>query len=273
MKRATILVQGGLDERFRSILLRYQKFVPKAFEKYLKLEGRLQLPLLDGSAELEQCLDELDSLGLTVMKFSCTEYTKKELEQAPFFQLQPLWAPLELEGTSSIDYGTPCVNGCDRCGYNEGTIGDVLVDRKFIKKSGIGYLPPDYIVSEDVKQLIEEAGFTGVQFSRKVKDYKGRDMSPYYIIDIDSILPPLAGSTWLIPQRSPSCKSCGHSVTYLYSDLYYHCRDIENAKDFNISTERLNNWILPEIVVSKEVRSFFQKNKIRARYTPIVILD
>lgn len=200
-------------------------------------------------------------------------HTRREIEQSAYFQLR-ISAPLELEGTDASDYGTQYIGGCPHCGLGKKPVGDVLVDRKFIKKYQMGSLFPEIFVSKEVKELIEANGFTGVSFPHRIKDFKGREMPEYYVMEISSILPPMSQSAWLRPTAypSPAYAECGHQVLYFLSDAQYETEKMANACDFNLTCEYVNNFREQEIIISARVRKCFKENKLRVGYFPVALL-
>ena len=201
---------------------------------------------------------------------SVVHYTHKELEQIEYFQLAE-FAPLELEGTKAADYGTKYECGCPYCGVGQTRIGNVQVDRKFVKKYKFGNLRPELFASEEIKQLVEREQLSGITFGSLLKDFKGREMPPLYSLQINSILPPVSQSTWL--RKEGHCLKCGQDTTCLWSDLQYEKEKLLDARDFNLTYEHLDNWHLRTIVVSAKVRRLFKAHKISVgQYKPVTIL-
>ena len=201
-----------------------------------------------------------------------TSYTKSELNKAEFFRLAPSY-PLELEGKFSRDYGTKHRDQCNKdyfclmCGE---LIGDVFVDRKFMKKKKFGCLVPDLFASEELKEAIEEAGLTGIEFGGLVKDYKGREMKEkYYVVNITSILPPLSDKTWI--NNNNAIQKCGHVIHYLESPLMYEREKLAQAKDFNLTCEHLNNWFTQEVVASARAKKALSQFRLMFR-EPVILL-
>jgi hypothetical protein len=142
-----------------------------------------------------------------------------------------------------------------------------------MKKWDIGTLVPDVYVSEMLRNLILDEGLTGISFPAEVKDFKGRDMPKYYAAEIGHILPPMAESTWLTSDADmPMYRACGHQVVYLRSDAQYEREKLAGAKDFNLSVEYVDNDRSRVIIVSARVRNLFEKNKIRAMFSPVAVL-
>lgn len=266
MKRATLIAWIGRTETMKQV---YEAFADKTIKEFSRFAKSYTLALEPDSKELSDAIEMIKSTGeKRIRLFSEVYYTKGELANAEYFRLNAL-APLELEGTSSKKYGTKHLNQCDKCLMCGELVGDVYVDRKFMKKQKLGTLFPDLFVSEEIRLAIEEAELTGVKFGGLVKDYKGREMNEkYYVMHITSVLPPLSKSTWL--QEGAEC-SQGHTVRYLQSDLMYEREKLANAQDFNLTCEHLNNFFLQEIVVSAKVKKVLSKYRLMFR-EPVCIL-
>lgn len=273
MKRATILCVIGNNEKLAFLYEKYRDESPREFRKWLIFKGAsLQLPLEPDSVALKNAKEYVERHGGHVDLFSMAEYTKKELEEIPFFYLDHLRDPLELEGGSSEYYGTQYEITCPRCHFRTNLCSDILVDRKYLrryKNLDIGVLYPDVFVSERLKTLIEENGLTGVSFDHRVLDYKQREMEPFYALTVSNVLPPVSSSTWFGSQID---FPCGHNKTYLRSDLQYEREKLQGALDFNLTCEYVNNGRHQVLVVSKEVRDLFKEFKIREHFTPVALL-
>ena len=272
MKRVTSICIVGSDKICRELL--YEPFkdkIPKEFLKYKYRGGQLNLPLEPGSEELSQAMKITMDYNLHPTLFSKTHYSKSEIEKCDYFKLNIPY-PLELEGTYASDYGTQYTGGCPSCGLGGKPAGDVLVDRKFVKKHKIGNVCPDIYVSEEIKNLIESNNLTGISFTNRMKDYKGREMPEYYIMDIQSILPQMSSSTWLNYTDGASYEECGHNVVYLRSDVQYEKEKLDGALDFNLTEEYIDNYRLREIIVSAKVRKLFKEHKIYSFFFPVAIV-
>ena len=268
MKRAVIIVSISRSQN-EILLEKYRQKVPKYFEAFCHEGRQLCLPLEEGSAELNDALQFISEQGMDTGLFSRVYYTKKEIAQTRYFHFLEQ-CPLELEGTSAAEYGTKYEGRCFSCDSGGIRIGDVLIDRKFVRNVRFGNLLPELIVSKELKELIEEAELTGITFGPMVKDFKNREIPPFYVAQIDNVLPALSESTWLIP--GGSCSHCKQETIYLQSDFQYEEEKLANAKDFNLTCEYLDNWHLRSIVVSAKVRNLFNENKIRVcRFTPVTI--
>lgn len=270
MKRATIVTISGAKQERKLLIDQFEKCIPKEFKKYY-LPDRLfgQFPFLTDSPELHEVLALADRMGWEYTLFSEVYYTKKELDHMPFFRLC-LPYPLELEGTRVDDYGTVHEGKCPYCNRGGTLVGDVLIDRKFMRKYKMAILIPEFSVTEELKNAIEESGLTGVSFDHEVKDYKGREMPKHYVMTIHSVLPPMSDSAWLCPYGHPDKND--HDILYLQSEIQYEQSKLADAKDFNITAEFISNYKIPEIVISAKAKQFLKDQHVYAWYLPVTIL-
>lgn len=270
MKRVTILTLNNAKEVCDKLYEIYQIHIPPEFTKFVyKSNSTLRLPFLSESLELAKAIQYAQNNGATPRLYLETYYTPKELTSHPYFELFLPW-PLELEGTSAENYGTQYQGGCPYCGTGKKPVGDVYVDRKFVRKYRVGTLVNEVFTNGEVKGIIQDNLLSGVVFKHMLKDYKGRELDDYHIADITSTLPPLSSKTWLEPERRLH-EQCEHRVIYLRSPLRYESSKLADAADFNLTSEYLNNFQEPGIVVSAKVKQIFTKHRIFARFRPVDI--
>lgn len=271
MNRATIFCCGGDDSFRRTIYERFKTNIPKGFTSYQYSGGQLNLPLEPGSATLAEALQIARDSKVRVDLFSHVHYTKKELENITFFQMC-IAVPLELEGVHADYFGTRYKERCPNCDFGGIPIGNILVDRKFVKKCKIGWLYPNIIVSKEVRDLIESNELTGVSFGERVLDYKGREIPELYVMNVHHVLPPMSESTWLVKSGVARYQECGHDVVYLRSDIQYEKEKLDEALDFNLTAEFVDNYRSPELIVSAKAKKLFKEHKIFSFFRPITLL-
>ena len=271
MNRATIFCCGGNDSFRRAIYERFKSSIPKGFTSYQYSEGQLNLPFEPDSAALFDAILIAQDSNARVDLFSRVHYTKKELDSMPFFQMC-IAVPLELEGVHANYFGTQYEGRCPNCDFGGTPIGNILVDRKFVKKCKIGWLYPNIIVSREVRDLIESNELTGVSFGERVLDYKGREIPELYVMNVHHVLPPMSESTWLVKSGVSRYQKCGHDVVYLRSDIQYEKEKLDGALDFNLTAEFVDNYRSPELVVSAKAKKVFRDHKIFSFFQPITLL-
>jgi len=279
MKRFTCIEISGTNEWCQQIYNDVKDDIPEELRKRYQYKGSgpLELPLEKDNPSYSYVIGMAQQNDQTPYVYQIVEYTKSEIEDSEYFQMS-IHNPFELQAVDNEDdFGTKYEGGCSnpKCRIGKILVGDALADRKLLRKRDIGRMNPGIFVSEKLKNVVCEAGLTGVSFDHEVKDYKGREMEKAYVMDITSVLPPMASSTWLIVEdRNTFIDECGHHNPYLRSDIQYEREKLNDAKDFNLSSEYLYGLRrYQEIVVSAKVRKLFIQRKIRAGFTPVAILD
>ena len=263
----------GRDERkVLELYEMFKQYIPDYQIKQWVTFVEVHIPIDRHTEAFDKLMCLAKENGVLDWYYEYMKHTKKEEREAEFFQMF-VSHPLQAEGTFSKDYGTKYLNCCNTCKINGTPVGDVLVDRKFVKKCEIASLVPDIFVSKEVKWLIETSGLTGVHFEKRVMDYKGREIKEYHVMSFDSILPPMDEETWFcFDPIAYECKECGRRVPYLRSHFYYKQADLADAKDFNLTYEVFDNWREHGIVVSKKAREVLDKAKIRVGYHMINVI-
>lgn len=270
MEYATFLVILCAGDQGEQIYEKYKDYAPKNFQKWLRKGGQIILPFEPDSPQLLEAQAITQDFELSSFLTSETYYTPKELRTHPYFELLLPW-PLELEGTSAKSYGTQYQGGCPYCGRGKKHIGDVYVDRKFVRKYRMGTLVNEIFANEETKKIVQENQLTGISFPNMLKDYKGRELNGYHIAEVNSILQPLSDKTWLESSGFPK-ENCGHQIIYLRSPLRYEAWKLADAVDFNLTAEYLNNFSEQGIVVSAKVKQILTSHRIFSRFRPIDIV-
>lgn len=262
-------------EKMLRIYEMFKDFIPLELrnrEEFQLNGNRIQLPIDKDSEVFRKIIDVAKDFRVSFHTYEFTEYDQEEIHNAQYFQMF-VSDPLESEGTYARDYGTKYINNCSVCKIDGILDGDVLVDRKFVKKYGIASLRPDIIVSKEVKWLIETNDLTGVDFKHVVRDYKGRDIPEYYVMSFNYTMPPMDSRTWLsFDPPAKICKECGREIPYLKSHCYYNECDFKYAHDFNLTSEIYNNFEERGIIVSKKVKEIFGKARVCVGYSMLNIV-
>ena len=226
------------------------------------------------SPGIEKLVDECEKNYLQPPVTEYMEFTEEEIENCEYFEMI-LSCPLYYEGTCASDYGTKYTGGCPFCGLGKKRVGDIFVDRKYMKKRGFFTLRPDIVVSSEIKALIEAQQFSGVTFDGLVKDFKNREMDiTFYGTEIQTVLPETDESTWFqIEKTYAGFSKCGHWRKYVRSPLKYNRHSLDNAKDFNLTCEYVDIEREREIIISKKVRDVFLQQKLKVLLIAIYIID
>lgn len=270
MKRVTVLCVLGQDDLCWELYEKYKDKIPKEYQKISNYKGgQLNLRLLAGSPELKEAIQFAEKKDMNLHFFSEMFFTAKETREAPFFCAR-VAASYELQGGFLDKCGTKFAGGCPRCGYGRKPDGSVLANISLLKNHQLGWMEPIYYVSDRVRILLEESDLTGFRIRQQIKDYRGREMPPYYVLEIESVLPPLSESTWFEGNRLSRCMH--PRPLYVRSDLQYEKEKLIDAKDFNCTQEELNNFNERALILSAKARRFFRENKIYASFVPLTIL-
>ncbi len=265
------------SDKTQELYEQYKKYIPDELREnqefqYAREKGKIDIPISRMCVEYNSLKSQALINHISIYEYEFSEYSKQEIKNAEFFQMIVL-DPLQSEGTYAKDYGTNYVECCPVCKIGGILDGNVLVDRKFVKKCGIASLRPDIIVSPEIKWLIEENSLTGVSFEHRVLDYKGREIPEYYVMTFESILKPMDSQTWFsFEPVARNCEICGLKIPYLKSHFYYKQADLRNIQDFNLTIESYDNFAERGIVVSKKVRDIFSKAKVRVGYRMLNIV-
>jgi hypothetical protein len=275
MKRLTIVRTTGMSPSARIALKQLDEhFKTSISKKYIsKYIAELQYPFEKDSPLIQKFVDYATNLDQDIVcRFIPSVYfSTSEINKLPFYQMLPVH-PFELVGKDPQDYGTQYMgNHCTQCQFGGRLVGDLLVDRKHMKKVNIGSFYSHYFINETLIPILENSGLTGISYIGDVKDYKGREMSSFKLFDAN-ILPPLSKTTGLKLLEYP-CGHCGYYRTHLFGPLEYERKKFEGALDFNFSNEIIDNFMQRQLVVSAKVKQVFRENKIHAIFRPIVILD
>lgn len=272
MRRATQIIVTGHSWDLEPVYNKYKDYTPRGFKGDCAYTGGcLFLAFEPDSPEIENAIIDIEKFSKFYNLYNIVSYTKSEEDKAPYFKLT-LSLPLDNDGTTAKYYGTVYSGGCPVCGQGKKPVGDVLVDRKLVKNSQMASLRPDMVVSEEVRKIIEDNGFTGISFKNNVRDYKGREMKKLYTFEVHNILPPMSDSTWLRNWTSAKL-ACGHRELVLKSDMQYEAEKLENALDFNLPYEYNDLCRLRYLVISARVRNALLENNIKLRpLQPVLIL-
>ncbi|MWC26983.1 hypothetical protein [Paenibacillus sp. MMS18-CY102] len=194
------------------------------------------------------------------------EYTKKELNEAHYYDLglhYPWWQVEKRARDNGTKYDER--NKCPKCHQGEYQITDLVIDTKKMGKRQIAYNYPDVIVTEHIKQIIEESQLAGCYF-REVIERRGMNNTKLYQLVPTQVL----GSMKLDRMRLSKhqyCENCYRGAV-LRSEIIYPEASMLDAKDFNLSLEYygFGTYCTPRLIVSSKVRKLFMENKIKVLY-------
>lgn len=247
----------------------FKDMIQKKYQQYYI--PCVQYPFEADSPLVQELLKFADQHLIPCDLYANIYFTKTELEKMPFFEMR-LLDPLELEDLSIARFGTSYKDRCEHCGFWTESPNEILIDRKFANKCKIASSDGHYFLSEDVRKIFEANGVTGIRYIGDVKDYKGREMSPFKLFESTNILPPISPTMNLTSYGHP-CEKCGFDKIYLRQPLEYEKEKLNGALDFNFTYEYFNNDKARVLVVSSKVKKICRENKIFAVFKPILLLD
>lgn len=250
-------------------------------EKYNNLVDSVKIYCSDSLFEVDglysddpifhELMNDIKMNRLEYRYLESREYTKSEIKQAEYFYMHIPY-PWEREPEKDAEYyGTKFEyddeHQCESCRKQ---LSDLLFDTRKMGKRHFVTIVPELIVSELVKQIIEEHGLTGCTFAT-AKDYKGRQSQPYYQLIITNILPPVDPGVRIEAADFPvkQCPSCPY-LGFRRSEFIYKRSEFGKQTDFNLTLERFDAYQSREVIVSAKVKELFDKHKIKVYdYEPI----
>jgi len=168
---------------------------------------------------------------------------------------------------------------CEVCRAPLEQVRDLWVDTRLMGKRDLSLTYSfEIILSARLAQTLQEAGFTGFTL-RPVWDYR----KPYqgepklYQLVVTNILPPMASPPTEFEQAQ-RCDVCGTESRFLKhthfwgriqyyeeTDIYYARQVLEQATDFNITSERFGMLSAshPLVIISQRVHQWLKANGIK----------
>ncbi|MDF2514512.1 MAG: hypothetical protein K0S04_4378 [Herbinix sp.] len=204
------------------------------------------------------------------------EYTKDEYKKAKYFHCEVMY-PWEHDPKNAEEYGTEYtrINACPRCGFGKEQTSDLIINTKKMKKYQFAQIIPEFLITENVRQIIEDNNLSGCDF-KPVKDFKGRTEPILYQLIINNILPRMDKDVKFEIWEAAYCPECDTNGKFLRSEIVYKSQDLTEAQDFNLTYEYIGqaNYLGRHLIVSAKVRDIFNKNKIKPiAYEPVRIKD
>lgn len=207
------------------------------------------------------------------------DYTKKDIQSAEYFFLWMFNIGREDYTESfSTTYEESFV--CKRCGkklYEQKS--DLVIDKTLFRKKDIGATTNnEIVVSERVKQIIEGAQLSGVEFAEvKHKNGRMRNDFPVYQLKAKNILTKMDDSTPVYYDdpgtRIGYCEVCKTHGVLLTSLPRYQNGVLDNAFDFNWTFERFGGGFdgNRHLIISKKAFDTFKLHKVKGFRFDIVL--
>lgn len=142
--------------------------------------------------------------------------------------------------------------------------------------SGIWWLR-DYVVTKKLRDLIEKAGLTGVEFWPIIKHGSGKPFDDLFQLKITGVLPRMSPQTMIkfdpLTNYKFACKyGCG--ALYVEGRIHYRACDIAEIPDFALTQEWLGSgyefWRWP-FMSHKAYQLFYEKKIKGIRWYPPAI--
>jgi hypothetical protein len=212
-------------------------------------------------------------------------YTDQDLSFAPLLEWGPTNQAIE------DDYYTlhfkegqakgiaPYARDCPSCRAHLEQVRDIWVDTRKMGQRDLSLTYSfEIILSARLARMLQEAGFTGFTL-RPVWDYR----KPYqgepqlYQLVVTNVLPPMASPPTEFEQEQ-RCEVCGTESRFLKhthfwgriqyyeeTDIYYAREVLEQATDFNITSERFGvlSASHPLVIISQRVYRWLKEQGIK----------
>jgi len=213
-------------------------------------------------------------------------YSSEELQAAPLLEWRLTNQAIEDDYYTLHFYKEELPKGisfytrdCEVCRAPLEQVRDLWVDTRLMGKRDLSLTYSfEIILSARLAQTLQEAGFTGFTL-RPVWDYR----KPYqgepklYQLVVTNILPPMASPPTEFEQAQ-RCDVCGTESRFLKhthfwgriqyyeeTDIYYARQVLEQATDFNITSERFGMLSAshPLVIISQRVHQWLKANGIK----------
>ncbi len=241
---------------------------------------------IEGQQAIEILLDLYQPAAHLVSHFPVwKKYTPQDLSSAPLLEWRLTNQAIEDDYyTLHFKEGqakgiTPYARDCPSCRAHLEQVRDIWVNTRLMGKRDLSLTYSfEIILSARLARMLQEAGFTGFTL-RPVWDYR----KPYqgeprlYHLVVTNILPPMASPPTEFEQAQ-RCEVCGTESRFLKhthfwgriqyheeTDIYYARRVLEQATDFNITSERFGvlSASHPLVIISQRVHEWLKANGIK----------
>jgi hypothetical protein len=185
---------------------------------------------------------------------------------------------------------SPYTRDCEVCRAPLEQVRDIWVDTRLMGKRDLSLTYSfEIILSARLARMLQEAGFTGFTL-RPVWDYRKpyRGEPKLYQLVVTNILPPMASPPTEFEQAQ-RCEVCGTESRFLKhthfwgriqyyeeTDIYYARQVLEQATDFNITSERFGMLSAshPLVIISQRVYEWLKANGIKGWDTrPVYLVE
>ncbi len=237
-------------------------------------------------------MDELQRMEIRPTDMREKQFTVKELDSAEFLCMSQAgyWGypqpeeEMDAWQRASYDLGT----ACPKCGF--GAIQDRPFQVKGLPRFGRNDILAlnwtyEFLVTDRLRKLIEDAGLTGAEFWPLLRYKKNMLVPGYSQLHIVNTLPPMSPTTEIVdaklPEAGPKRCTCGkfgrnRALDPIYGvavPIRYGRQSLRDAKDFNETSEWLGLYdARPERIVSHKVYQLFSRHNIkRVVFEPVIV--
>ena len=185
------------------------------------------------------------------------EYSKNDIEKAIFFELKlPIYGSEDYTESFQTAFNDFYCESCDTHQYIPK--GEVYINKSEFRGKNIATsmnFNNEIIVSDKMKELIEDAKFTGIVFY-PAHHFSGRLRNDYpaWRMSVTSIMPPIS-SAMPVSIIEGYCSVCKRHHILPLSYVRYKRNELEKASDFNLSCETFGpGWYgSPKLIISRRV--------------------
>lgn len=238
--------------------------------------------------------DELSSMGIRPNELKDKQFSEEELNSAEFLHMGSAgyWGYPQPEDEmdawqrASYDLST----ACPKCGYG------AIQNRPYLIKGEPKFGRNDilalnwtyeFLVTDRLRRLIEDAGLTGVEFWPLLRYRKNIPIPGYSQLHVFNTLPPMSPNMEIVdsklPEAHPDRCTCGKfgrnpALDPIYGvsvPIRYERKSLKEAKDFNLTSEWFGLFdARPWRIVSRKVYQLFSKQNIkRVAFEPVIVED
>lgn len=238
--------------------------------------------LFTDQPEYRELLKELEDYSIQPSETREMWFEEVELENARLLAMHPegYWGyPQPEDGFKLESYDTS--SACPVCGRGVKQVRPFLISgRPRLGRNDILAMnwTFEFIVTERLKDLIEQAELTGAEFWPLLNRKDRSEMNSYFQLFFRHELPPMSIDTdfEVIELSTGEAPRCSHPILNLRLHQMKYSREvISSAEDFNKTWEWLGGGWFGQtqwMVVSHRVFSLFRRNNIKkVKFQPVLI--
>lgn len=223
--------------------------------------GSIVLELDSDDQMLDRVL-ELTQTSPGISFHSYMQFTKKEMSQAKYFELEARKTVHETGQDYELNYaylqGLKFIEKRSNCKIK-------LLDRVALSKiklkenmvAGIDEWTAEFLITSEIAAIFKKEQLTGLDLKQVYNPKTTMNYEKYSLLYSDNIMPPLEIDPTIISKENE--EGCFHEL----GCLVYDFQSDEMVKDFNRTAEDLSSNHMPLWVVSARVRECFMRHKLK----------